>query len=50
MVTGVGYGCTACIYSPVQWNDMEVIAAGTDLNRFFTNNVEVSVRVEVLGE
>ena len=45
MVTGVGHGCTACIYSPEQWNDLEVIAAGTDLNRSFTNNVEVCIDV-----
>ena len=41
MVTGVGYGCTACIYAPEQYNDIEVIAAGTELNRSFDNNLEV---------
>jgi hypothetical protein len=41
MVTGVGHGCTACQYSPDEYNDVEVIAAGTRLNRFFSNNMEV---------
>ena len=41
MVTGVGYGCTACVYSPDQFNDVEVIAAGTELSRSFASNMEV---------
>ena len=41
MVTGVGYGFTACVYAPEQYNDIEVISAGTELNRSFDNNLEV---------
>ena len=41
MVTGVGFGCTACTYSPDQYNEVEVIAAGTKLSRSFSNNMEV---------
>ena len=41
MVTGVGFGCTACTYSPDQYNEVEVIAVGTKLSRSFSNNMEV---------
>ena len=44
MVTGVGFGCTACVYSPEQFNDVEVIAAGTELSRSFASNMEVWLR------
>ena len=42
-VVGVGHGCTACTYSPDQYNEVEVIAAGTELNRSFANNMEVCI-------
>jgi hypothetical protein len=35
------FSCTACKYSPDQFNDTEVIAAGTELGRSFSSNMEV---------
>ena len=42
LVSGVNHGCTACCYSPTEYNDPEVINAGTELNRSFSSNMEVS--------
>ena len=41
LVSGINHGCTACDFSPENYNDVEVIAAGTKMNRSFESSMEV---------
>ena len=45
MVSGVNNGCTGCAFSPAQYNNTDVIASGTELNRSFSYNMEVCTEV-----
>ena len=37
------FRCTACGYSPAEYNDIDIIAAGTELNRSYSYNMEVGL-------
>ena len=41
LVSGVNNGCTACEYSPAEYNCLDTILTGTEMNRSFANNMEV---------
>ena len=47
MVLGVNHGCTACEFSPAEYNSLDNIAAGTEMNRSYANTMEVIINVIV---